>query len=57
MIHYEVGDDHVGRITLDRPEARNALTVAMRDDLVAAVRSARADPQVRSCLLYTSRCV
>ncbi len=43
MINYEVGDDHVGRITLDRPEARNALTVEMRDDIVAAVRSARAD--------------
>ena len=36
MIRYEVGDDHVGRITLDRPEAKNALTVEMRDDLVAA---------------------
>jgi 2-(1,2-epoxy-1,2-dihydrophenyl)acetyl-CoA isomerase len=51
MIHYEVGDDHVGRITLDRPEARNALTVEMRDDLVAAVRSARSNGQVRSVLI------
>ncbi len=51
MIHYEVGEDHVGRITLDRPEAKNALTVAMRDDLVAAVRSARADGRVRSVLI------
>ncbi len=52
MIHFEVGDDRVGRITLDRPEARNALTVAMRDDLVASVRAARADDGVR-CLLVT----
>ena len=51
MINYEVGDDRVGRITLDRPEARNALTVEMRDDLVAAVRSARADSRVRSLLV------
>src|SRR5277367_2744353 len=51
MIHYEVGDDRVGRITLDRPEARNALTVAMRDDLVDAVRQARSDRQVRSVLV------
>src|SRR5665213_101875 len=51
MINYEVGDDRVGRITLDRPEARNALTVEMRDDLVAAVRSARADARVRSLLI------
>ncbi|HEV8064972.1 MAG TPA: enoyl-CoA hydratase-related protein [Acidimicrobiales bacterium] len=51
MIHYEVGDDRVGRITLDRPEARNALTVEMRDDLVSSVRQARADDRVRSLLL------
>ena len=31
MIRYEIGADHVGRITLDRPEAKNALTVEMRD--------------------------
>ena len=24
-IHYEPGDDHIVRITIDRPEARNAL--------------------------------
>lgn len=38
-------------ITLDRPEAKNALTVEMRDDLVAAVRSARADAGVRAVLV------
>ncbi|MGO8873057.1 MAG: enoyl-CoA hydratase/isomerase family protein [Acidimicrobiales bacterium] len=51
MIRYEVGGDHVGRITLDRPDARNALTVEMRDDLVDAVRKARADDGVRALLL------
>ena len=51
MIHYDVGDDHVARITLDRPEAKNALTIEMRDDIVAAVRSARADPAVRALLV------
>jgi 2-(1,2-epoxy-1,2-dihydrophenyl)acetyl-CoA isomerase len=51
MIHYEVGDDRVARITLDRPEARNALTIEMRDDLVACVRKARADERVRSVLM------
>jgi len=54
MINFEVGDDHVGRIVLDRPEARNALTVEMRDDLVAAVRAARADARVRSLLVTGS---
>lgn len=51
MIRFSVDADHVGRITLDRPEARNALTVEMRDDLVAAVRAARSDPVVRAVLI------
>src|SRR6202011_4760063 len=51
MIHYDVGDDHVARLTLDRPEAKNALTVEMRDDIVACVRRARADARVRSLLI------
>src|SRR5665213_1485463 len=51
MIRYEVGEDRVGRITLDRPEARNALTIEMRDDLVDAVRSARDDAGVRALLV------
>jgi 2-(1,2-epoxy-1,2-dihydrophenyl)acetyl-CoA isomerase len=41
----------VAAITLDRPEAKNALTVEMRDDLVGAVRDARSDPAVRAVLL------
>jgi 2-(1,2-epoxy-1,2-dihydrophenyl)acetyl-CoA isomerase len=52
VIKYEVGADHVGRITLDRPDAKNALTIEMRDAIVDAVRSARSDPDVR-CLLIT----
>ncbi len=51
MIRYEVGDDHVARLTLDRPEAKNALSVEMRDDIVARVRDARADGRVRSLLI------
>ena len=51
MIHYAVGDDHVARLTLDRPEAKNALTIEMRDDIVDRVREARADPAVRTLLL------
>ncbi|MBV8388060.1 MAG: enoyl-CoA hydratase/isomerase family protein, partial [Acidimicrobiia bacterium] len=43
--------DNVATITLDRPEAKNALTVEMRDDLVAAIRDARSDPDVRAVLL------
>ena len=51
MIRYEVGADHVGRITLDRPEAKNALTVEMRDQITDSVRSARADDNVRALLI------
>ena len=35
----------VGRITLDRPEAKNALTIEMRDAIVDAVRR----PRRRTC--------
>jgi 2-(1,2-epoxy-1,2-dihydrophenyl)acetyl-CoA isomerase len=51
VIRVERGDDHVARIVLDRPEAKNALTAQMRDDLVATVRSCRADPAVRALLI------
>jgi 2-(1,2-epoxy-1,2-dihydrophenyl)acetyl-CoA isomerase len=44
--------DGVGRIVLDRPEAKNALTPGMRDGIIAAVREFRTDPQVR-CVLIT----
>jgi 2-(1,2-epoxy-1,2-dihydrophenyl)acetyl-CoA isomerase len=51
MIRVETGTDHVCRVTLDRPEAKNALTVEMRDGIVDAVRTARADPAVRALLI------
>ncbi len=54
MIHYAVGDDHVARLTLDRPDAKNALTVEMRDEIVRRVREARADAAVRALLLSGS---
>jgi 2-(1,2-epoxy-1,2-dihydrophenyl)acetyl-CoA isomerase len=51
MIRYEVRDDQIGRITLDRPDAKNALTIEMRDAIVSAVRSARDDANVRALLV------
>jgi 2-(1,2-epoxy-1,2-dihydrophenyl)acetyl-CoA isomerase len=51
MIRYEVGNDQIGRITLDRPDAKNALTIEMRDTIVDAVRSARDDVKVRTLLI------
>jgi 2-(1,2-epoxy-1,2-dihydrophenyl)acetyl-CoA isomerase len=37
----------IGRIVLDRPDAKNALTIAMRDGIVDAVREFRGDDTVR----------
>ena len=54
MIRYDVGDDSVARLVLDRPEAKNALTPEMRDDIVARVREVRADPEVRALLITGS---
>jgi 2-(1,2-epoxy-1,2-dihydrophenyl)acetyl-CoA isomerase len=50
-LRVERDPDGVGRIVLDRPEAKNALTVAMRDGVIEAVRSFRGDPKVRAVLI------
>src|SRR6266567_753563 len=50
-VQVETGTDHVCRITLDRPEAKNALTIEMRDRIGDAVRAARTDPDVRALLI------
>jgi 2-(1,2-epoxy-1,2-dihydrophenyl)acetyl-CoA isomerase len=50
-LRVERDPDGVGRIVLDRPDARNALTLAMRDGIIDAVRSFRADPKVRAVLI------
>lgn len=49
-IRYE-RDDHVARITLDRPERGNGLTRGVIEELAAAVEHADLDPQVRVMLL------
>lgn len=41
----------VARLTLDRPAARNAMTIAMRRGLIGAARAADADPDTRVVLL------
>jgi 2-(1,2-epoxy-1,2-dihydrophenyl)acetyl-CoA isomerase len=51
VLRVETGADHVCRVTLERPEAKNALTVEMRYQLVDAVRAARADADVRALLI------
>ena len=51
MIRYDVGEDGVARLVLDRPDAKNALTPQMRDEIVQRVREARADAGVRALLI------
>jgi len=49
-VRYEVADA-IATITLDRPDALNALTVPMKRELLAAFRSVGQDPSVRVAIL------
>ena len=42
-IHYELGEDHVALITIDRPEVRNALDLYHFRDMANAWRRFRDD--------------
>ena len=53
-IRYEVEDDGVAVLTLDRPEKRNAMTYAMLDAFIARVAEAGADPRVRVLIVTGS---
>ena len=44
-------EDGVGRLTLNRPEALNALHRAMMGEIIAAVRAFEDDPDVRVMLI------
>ena len=52
-IRYEVAE-HVATITLDDPETRNALSVELLGELIAALESARDDGDVRVVVLASS---
>lgn len=43
--------DHVARVTIDRPEVRNALDVTAEEELAALIRRLDADPDVRVVVL------
>ena len=49
-VRIEVGDA-IATITLDRPEALNALTVGMKDELLSGLRSIARDRSVRAVVL------
>lgn len=50
-IRYERGGDGVATITLDRPDALNAATFEMEEELLAVLAEADADAAVRSLVL------
>jgi enoyl-CoA hydratase len=53
-IRFEVDDDGVGVITIDRPEKRNAMTYAMLGAFIGAVGEAGRDERVRVLIVTGS---
>jgi 2-(1,2-epoxy-1,2-dihydrophenyl)acetyl-CoA isomerase len=49
-LRYQVADG-VATLTLDRPEALNALTITLKTELLASLRAAGRDPQIRAVVL------
>ena len=47
-------DGVAGRITLNRPEKRNALSLELMDDMIAALEALGADPDVRAVVIAGS---
>jgi enoyl-CoA hydratase/carnithine racemase len=54
LARYEIDESGVAHITLDDPDTRNALSDEMLDDVIAALRSAKADDSVRVVVLRSS---
>ncbi|MGL5839285.1 MAG: enoyl-CoA hydratase-related protein [Sphingorhabdus sp.] len=51
---YEVIDNHIGLITLNRPAKRNAINANIANHMEALVRQTEADPAIRSVVLASS---
>lgn len=54
VIRFEVRDGHTALVTLDRPEARNAVNEAVAKALEAIVDATEADPRIRAVVLASS---
>ena len=50
-IHYDPRDDHILVITIDRPEAKNALDSAMRNAFIDLIADADVDPDVHAAVI------
>ena len=51
LVHIERGDDGIAVLTLNRPRALNAVSVALAESLVAALEGCGADPATRAVVL------
>ncbi len=52
LVLYDKPFDGVARVTLNRPEALNAINLAMRDELWTYVSAAQLDPDVRALVFF-----
>ena len=51
LVEVAIDDSHVALLRLNRPEARNALSPEMREEIVAALERLDADPEVRCVVI------
>lgn len=54
LVEVSVDDSHVALLRLNRPEARNALSPQMREEIAAALERLDADPEVRCIVVAGS---
>lgn len=50
-VKYEVVDDHIALVTINRPEARNSVNADVANSLESIVDRTNNDPRIRACIL------
>ena len=51
---FEMAREGVGLLRMDRPDALNAIDIAMLDEMVGHLEAAREDPEVRVVVLSST---
>ncbi len=54
VVRYEIVEDWIAKVTIDRPEKRNAINVEVAQGMADAVRRSEADDKVRVVVLCSS---
>jgi enoyl-CoA hydratase/carnithine racemase len=54
VVRYEIVEDGIAKVTIDRPEKRNAVNVEVAQGMAEAVRRSEADDKVRVVILCSS---